>query len=134
MKQLLGVGVWVAFMAATAYFWWPISKQKLAADNFECSFDAKSTENMYSFGGLKLAVKSISLKGYIDDPFDGVLYDLSGDAVVLAGTDSIAASARGSVFIDENGEPRGLLLVLENENFLRPRLASYFDAQRRRCG
>lgn len=107
----------IAFLTGlAAYVWWPVIQPK-PSDNFTCRFEADSTENRFSFGALKRPIKRISLTGYIDDPFDEVLYDFAGHAVVEVGSEKIAASARGSVFIDSKGEPVGVLLILENRRF-----------------
>lgn len=76
-----------------------------------------STGNAFSFGSLKRPIKSISLTGFIDDPFDEVLYRFAGDAVITAEAETIEATARGSVFVDDNDNPIGIMITLENERF-----------------
>jgi hypothetical protein len=117
LAQFLNVGLGAACFGLGAYFLWPTIHSKIAADNFECAFDAVSTENAYYFGRLGRPIRQISLTGFIDDPFDKVLYDFEGEALVSSETETITASARGSVFVNEEGEPNGLLLTLENDQF-----------------
>ena len=116
-KLLFNVGSFVACLTLAAYVSWSVAQSKLAADNFKCTFDAVSTENAFSFGNLKQPIKSISLAGFIDDPFDAVLHRFAGDALITTEGETIEAAARGSVFVDDSGDPIGIMITLENERF-----------------
>jgi len=111
---LAGVAI---FWGALIYFWFPIIQPHVAADNFECDFDAESTENVFAFGGLSQPIKRITVRGHVDDPFEERLYDFSGRAIVEIEDQKFETSARGSVFIDNVGNPNGVLLTLENDRF-----------------
>lgn len=117
LKLLFNVGSFVVCLALAAFVMWPIVQSKLASDNFKCSFDAMSTENEFSFGNLKQPIKSISLAGFIDDPFDEVLYRFTGDALITAEGETIEATAHGLVFVNDRGDPIGIMITLENERF-----------------
>lgn len=115
-RLLLNIGFFLITVGVVVYTQWPIFRPK-PADNLTCHFSAESTKNQYSFGGLQQPIEDISLSGFIDDPFDEVLYDFNGDAVVQTNTTTIDVSARGSVFIDGSGQPIGVLLILTDERF-----------------
>lgn len=117
IKTLLNVAFFVGCFGLAASSFLPTVQSRLAADNFECAFEAVSTDNAFSFGNLKRPIKSITLTGVIEDPFEEVLYRFAGNAVITDGAGTFEATARGSVFLDDRGEPLGITITLKNDRF-----------------
>jgi hypothetical protein len=116
-KQILLAASVATFIGFSVNLLWSGTESMLAADNFDCVFDAKSTENGASSGNSINAIKRITLTGYIDDPFKQNRYDFFGNATIYTQATVLEAYAGGHVHIDQDGTPLGVHLKIESERF-----------------
>ena len=114
-KQILLATGFAIFIGFSIYLWWPQLGPKLAADNFDCVFDAKSTDNVALSGNPIKTIERITLKGYIDEPFQQNRYDFSGKAKIFAQGTVLEASTGGHIHFDQDGTPLGVHLKFEDE-------------------
>ncbi|MDN3646039.1 hypothetical protein QWY75_07455 [Pontixanthobacter aestiaquae] len=83
--------------------------------NLACEMTALDNQQSPLISSVPSPVREIRVSGFIDDPFEGTLFDFGGKAVVQSDSASAHRRARGSVFLDENKTVESMTITLKTE-------------------
>lgn len=113
-SKILGVAILVFSLAIFLYGTWV---QWEPEPNVDCAFSPRSDQTLIQLGEFKAPIQSIELSGYLEDPFEGTLYDFSGQAFVQISGIKRRSDASGSMFLSEQKEINGLVLNFKDRGF-----------------
>jgi hypothetical protein len=100
--------------AIAIYLDWP---KPVPPDNLTCEFHATSTANAPSFRKLRDPITTIRFSGYTTATSQRTLYGFKARATITTPKENVFAVATGTVFIDQKGQPNGLLVEVESDVF-----------------
>ena len=93
--------------------WHYLNREIEPEPNFKCTFVAQPDAAPVRFGNINGPISKIGIGGYLDDPFEGEVYDFEGRAKLEASGMLRSYLARGSVFVWEEGKVGDLSITLE---------------------